>query len=92
MKTKFFLLKTNVLKFTQQKCEHKNQRNKRFIKLFTNVQYGEPMHTLRYGAEHVILAQGCPNFMGRGPHSARKLDRGPRLTFFLLCTVSPYQM
>ena len=32
MKTKLFLLKTNVLKFTQQKFERKNQRNKRFIK------------------------------------------------------------
>ena len=43
MKTKlFFLLKTNVLKFTQQKFERKNQRNKRFIKLFTNVQYASP--------------------------------------------------
>ena len=39
MKTKLFLLKTNVLKLTQQKFERKNQRNKRFIKLFTNVQY-----------------------------------------------------
>ena len=39
MKTKHFLLKTNVLKFTQQKFEYKNQRNKRFIKRFTNVQY-----------------------------------------------------
>ena len=37
-----FLLKTNVVKFTQQKCERKNQRNKRFIKLFTNVQYASP--------------------------------------------------
>ena len=34
MKTKLFLLKTNVRKFTQQKFEPKNQRNKRFIKLF----------------------------------------------------------
>ena len=42
MKTKLFLLKTNVLKFTQQKFEGKNQRNKRFIKLFTNVQYAIP--------------------------------------------------
>ena len=41
MKTKLFLLKTN-LKFTQQKFERKNQRNKRFIKLFTNVQYASP--------------------------------------------------
>ena len=39
MKTKLFWLKTNVLKFTQQKFECKNQRNKRFIKLFKNVQY-----------------------------------------------------
>ena len=39
MKTKLFLLKTNVLKFMQQKFEHKNQRNKCFIKLFINVQY-----------------------------------------------------
>ena len=38
-KTKLFLLKTNVLKFRQQKFERKNQRNKRFIKFFTNVQY-----------------------------------------------------
>ena len=42
MKIKLFLLKTNVLKFTQQKFERKNQRNKRFIKLFTNVQYASP--------------------------------------------------
>ena len=42
MKTKLFLLKTNVLKFTEQKFERKNQRNKRFIKLFTNVQYASP--------------------------------------------------
>ena len=34
-----FFLKTNGLKFTQQKFELKNQRNKRFIKLFTNIQY-----------------------------------------------------
>ena len=34
-----FFLKTNDLRFTQQKFELKNQRNKRFIKLFTNVQY-----------------------------------------------------
>ena len=39
MKIKLFLLKTNVLKFMQQKFEHKNQKNKHFIKLFTNVQY-----------------------------------------------------
>ena len=42
MKTKVFLLKPNVLKFTQQKFECKNQRNKRFIKLFINVQYAGP--------------------------------------------------
>ena len=42
IKTKLFLLKTNGLKFTRQKFEHKNQRNKRFIKLFTNVQYASP--------------------------------------------------
>ena len=42
IKTKFFLLKTKVLKFTQQKFERKNQRNKRSIKLFTNVQYASP--------------------------------------------------
>ena len=36
MKTK---LKTSDFKFAQQKFELKNQRNKRFIKLFTNVQY-----------------------------------------------------
>ena len=42
MKIKFFLLKTNILKFTQQKFERKNQRNKCFIKLFTNVQYANP--------------------------------------------------
>ena len=39
MKTKLFVLKINDLKFTQQKFELKNQRNKRFIKPFTNVQY-----------------------------------------------------
>ena len=38
IKTKLFCLKTNDIKFTQQKFELKNQRNKRFIKLFTNVQ------------------------------------------------------
>ena len=37
-----FLLKANVLKFKQQKFERKNQRNKNFIKLFTNVQYSSP--------------------------------------------------
>ena len=37
-----FLLKANVLKFTQQKFERKNQRNKRFIKLFTNAHYASP--------------------------------------------------
>ena len=37
-KTKL-LLKTNVLKLMQQKFECKNQRNKGFIKLLTNVQY-----------------------------------------------------
>ena len=42
MKTKLFLLKTNVFKFTQQKFERKNQRNKRFIKLLRNVQYASP--------------------------------------------------
>ena len=42
MKTKLFLLKTNVLKSTQKKFERKYQRNKRFIKLFTNVQYASP--------------------------------------------------
>ena len=42
IKTKLFSLKTNVLKFTQQKFERKNQRNKRFIKLFTNGQYASP--------------------------------------------------
>ena len=42
MKNKLFLLKTNVLKFKQQKFDRKNQRNKRFIKLFTNVQYASP--------------------------------------------------
>ena len=42
MKTKLFLLKTNVLKFMQQKFECKNQTNKCFIKLFTNVQYASP--------------------------------------------------
>ena len=42
MKTKLFLLKINVLKFTQQKFERKNERNKRFIKFFTNVQYASP--------------------------------------------------
>ena len=41
MKTKLFL-KTNDLKFTQQKFELKNQRNKCFIKLFSNVQYTSP--------------------------------------------------
>ena len=42
MKTKLFLLKIDVLKFTQQKFERKNERNKRFIKFFTNVQYASP--------------------------------------------------
>ena len=42
MKTELLLLKTNVLKFTQQKLERRNQRNKRFIKPFTNVQYASP--------------------------------------------------
>ena len=42
MKTKHFFLKTNDFKFTQQKFELKNQRNKRFIKLFTNVRYTSP--------------------------------------------------
>ena len=42
MKTKPFLLKTNVLKFTEQNFERKNQTNKCFIKLFTNVQYASP--------------------------------------------------
>ena len=37
-----FLQKTNVLKFTQQKFERKNPRNKRFIKFFTNVQNASP--------------------------------------------------
>ena len=37
-----FFLKTNDLTFTQQKFELKNQRNERFIKLFTNVQYSSP--------------------------------------------------
>ena len=40
MKTKLFLLKINVFKFTQQKFE--NQRNKRFTKLFTNFQHASP--------------------------------------------------
>ena len=44
MKTKLFLLKTNVLKFTQQKFERKNQRNKCFVKFFTNVRC-EPLVT-----------------------------------------------
>ena len=35
-------MKTNDFKFTQQTFELKNQRNKRFIKLFTNVQYTSP--------------------------------------------------
>ena len=38
IKIELFLLKTNIVKFTQQKFERKNQRNKCFIKLFTNVQ------------------------------------------------------
>ena len=42
MKTKLFLLKTDVFKFLQQKFECRNQRNKHFIKLFTNVQYVSP--------------------------------------------------
>ena len=42
IKTKFFFLKAIDLKFTQQKFELKIQRNKRFIKLFTNVQYTSP--------------------------------------------------
>ena len=37
-----FFLKTNDLKFTQQKFELKNQRNKRFVKLFKNVHYTSP--------------------------------------------------
>ena len=41
MKTKLFF-KTYDLKFTQQKFELKSQRNKRFIKLFTNVSYTSP--------------------------------------------------
>ena len=41
-KNQTFFLKTNDLKFTQQKFELKNQRNKRFIILFTNVQYTSP--------------------------------------------------
>ena len=39
MKTNFFFLKINDLKFRQQKFELKNQRNKRFNKFFTNVRY-----------------------------------------------------
>ena len=59
MKTKLFLLKTNALKFTQQNFERKNQRNKRFIKLFTNVQYASPwLHgTHRNGIPFLIQAQ-----------------------------------
>jgi len=37
-----FFIKTSDLKFTQQKLELKNQTNKRFIKLFTNVEYANP--------------------------------------------------
>ena len=37
-----FFLKTNNLKYTQHKFELKNQRNKRSIELFTNVQYTSP--------------------------------------------------
>ena len=37
-----FFLKTNDLKFMQQEFELKNQRNKRFIKVFANVQYMSP--------------------------------------------------
>ena len=59
IKTKLFLLKTNVLKFTLQNFKRKNQRNKRFIKLFTNVQYASPwLHgTHRNGVPFLILAQ-----------------------------------
>ena len=59
MITKLFLLKTNVLKFTQQKFKHKIQRNKRFNKFFTNVQYASPwLHgTHRNGIPFLILAQ-----------------------------------
>ena len=62
MKTKLFLLKTNVLNFTQQKFESKNQRNKHFIKLFTNVQYASPwLHSthqngILFHAKHAKLA------------------------------------
>ena len=35
-------LKTDDLKFTQQKFEVKNQRSKPFIKLFTYLQYASP--------------------------------------------------
>ena len=38
----YFQLLSNVFKFMQQKFERKNQRNKRFITLFTNVQYASP--------------------------------------------------
>ena len=58
MKTKLFLLKTNVLKFTQQKFECKNQKNKRFIKLFTNVQYAR---ALGYAAHIEIIFHFFPN-------------------------------
>ena len=37
---------------------------------------------------NIHLSQGCPNFMGRGPHSARKLDRRSRLTFHFIFLVN----
>ena len=58
MKTKLFLLKTNVLKFTQQKFERKNQRNKHFNKIFTNVQYASPWI---HGTHQKTVFQFLPN-------------------------------
>ena len=60
MKTKLFLLKTNVLKFTLQKFERKNQRNKCFVKLFTNVRC-EPLVTWDTSKLYFISCQTQTN-------------------------------
>ena len=57
MKTKLFLLKANVLKFTQQKFERKNQRNKRFIKLSQMFN----MRALAYTAHIETVFHFLPN-------------------------------
>ena len=57
-----FLVKTNVLKLTQQKFEHKNLRNKCFIKLFINVQYVGPwLHSTHRNGIPLLakLEQAC---------------------------------